>query len=203
MRTRLTDQQVDELADQLERFAIRSKKITYGSYKLAHDPSRKLGILRAEELPREGLVTAASFGLAHEVWTHANFADRVELVQARDNPSTEYERIVVSVAEGSISARRLPKPGVIYQDAVVSARLPELAQRMPHATVLFPYSWEDELFAKVELSGGVRVWFLQVVPLYDVEVKYIDQKGFAAFEQVLGEQGAFFEKLNRPPCVVL
>jgi hypothetical protein len=84
----------------------------------------------------------------------------------------------------------------------VSARLPELAQRMPHATVLFPYCWDNDIFTQAELKGDVRVWFLQVVPLYDVEVKYIEQKGFAAFEQVLTDQGAFFEKLNRPPYVV-
>lgn len=198
--TRLTNAQVDELADLIESYARSAKSIKFTSYQMAHDPSRKLGIMRAEDLPREGLTTAVSFGVAHEVWSHANFPDRVELVQARDNPSNEYERLVVAVAEGSISARRLPKPGVIYEDAVVSARLPELAKRMPHATVIFPYSWAE--FQSAELTGGVRVWFLQVVPLFDIEKKYIETKGFPAFEQLLVDQGAYFHKLDREPYVI-
>ena len=199
---RLTNQQVNELADVLERFAKSAKSITFANYQMAHDPSRKLGVQRASGLPREGLTTAASYGLAHEDWGHASFPDRTELVQGWDNPSFEYERILVSVAEGCLSAKAFPKPGVIYKDAVVSARLPELARRMPHATVLFPYLWGDD-FVKVELTGGVRVWFLQVVPLYDVEVQYIQQKGFPAFEEVLSEVGAFFHQLDREACVAL
>ena len=201
-RRRLTDKQVDELADALEQFAQPAQSVTYQNYQMAHDPSRKLGIQSAHGFPKAGLTTAVSFGLAHEVWTDVNFPDRTELVQGWDGPSLEHTRLLLAVAEGSISTRTLPKPGVIYEGAVVSARLPELARRMPHATVLFPYLWGDA-FTKVVLSGGIRVWFVQVVPLYDVEVKYIQQKGFAAFEEVLTEVGAFFDQLHREPYVVL
>ena len=107
--------------------------------------------------------------MASTSWSHANFADRFELVQARDNPVTDYERIVVAVAEGIIASRRVPKAGSVYTDAVVSARLPDLAVRMPHATLIFPYSWEH--FSSAKLSGGVRVWFMQVVPIFEIERK--------------------------------
>ncbi|HET7538464.1 MAG TPA: suppressor of fused domain protein [Polyangiaceae bacterium] len=195
----LTDAQVDQLADILDEQVKAAKSVRRISYRLAHDSSRKLGIITGYGLPREGLTTAASFGLAHEDWTHAGFSDRFEFVQARDNPADEYERIVVAVAEGSISSRKVPKAGMIYADAVVSARLPELAKRMPHATLVFPYSWQN--FSSADLRGGVKVWFMQVVPIYEVERKYLQQHGFAAFEQLIVEQGAHFHKLDREPYV--
>jgi len=196
---RLTDAQVDQLADILDAEVKAAKSIRRISYRLAHDSSRKLGIITGYGLPREGLTTAASFGFAHEDWTHAGFSDRFELVQARDNPADEYERIVVAVAEASISTKKVPKAGLVYTDAVVSARLPELAKRMPHATLVFPYSWEN--FSSAELRGGVKVWFMQVVPIYEVERKYLQQHGFAEFEQLLIDQGAHFHKFNREAYV--
>lgn len=190
---RLTDTQFSVLTDALKQFVKAATKVSFANYQCTHDSGRRLGIIRAHDFPREGLTTAASFGLAND--TYATFPDRLELVMAWDYPSLDYERLLVVVAETIMIRGRLPEPGVIYRDAAHVAGLPELARRMPHAMVLFPYLW-GEAFAQVDLKGS-RVWFLQVVPIYDDEKNFIEEHGFETFEELLGNHGAYFEQMQR------
>jgi hypothetical protein len=194
--TRLDDDRIDKLADALETFAKPSSKLTFHNYDLAFDPNRRVGVQRARDVPGEGLTTSATFGLAHEDWSHNNMPDRVELVFAWDSPELQYERLLVTVAETILRIRQVPKPGIIYRDAAEAARLPELKARMPHATILFPYLWGND-FQKVDL-GTTKVWFLQLVPIDDKERAFIEKNGFAKFEELLGYDGARFERLQRP-----
>ncbi|MBN1606824.1 MAG: suppressor of fused domain protein [Polyangiaceae bacterium] len=192
---RLQDKEVDELADAMEAFAPSGTDISFASYECVSERGRRIGIMRLAQYPRPELRTCASFGLAHNDWTAKSFPDRVELVQAWNDESLEYERLTVTVAEAIIGSGSLPKPGVIYENAAVAARLPALAKRMPHALLLFPYLWDDA-FEQVKLSNH-RVWFLQVVPLFDDEKAYIERNGFKTFEELLGYDGAHFHKLDR------
>jgi len=66
---------------------------------------------------------------------------------------------------------------------------------MPHALVLFPYLWDKE-FDKCDLQLH-KVWFLQVVPLFDDEREHIERHGFEAFEEILSFEGARFVHLER------
>ena len=191
---RLSDTEVDELADAMEQFAGGSK-VSFENYHFVCQPGRKLGVLRATPCPREGVTTCASFGVAHEDWQHANFPHRIELVQAWQAPSMEYERLTVAVAEAIVASQRLPNLGSIYEGAATAARLPELAKRMPHALLLLPYLWGDK-FNEVKLTNH-RVWFLQVVPVYEDEKRFILDKGIKKFEELLSYDGAYFEKLDR------
>ena len=193
--TRLTDEQLATLHHALVGYARRATRTEEAEYPLAADPDRHLGVLRAFDLPRKGLTTSASFGFANETWQHRNFPDRIELVQAWDNPSTDYERLMVTVIESALAERQHPKPGILYQDAARAADLPDLAERMPHATVLYPYLWKNG-FHKVDL-GTARVWFLQVVPLYQNESDFIEKHGIKKFEERLEYTGARFERLQR------
>jgi hypothetical protein len=173
--SRLSDEQVDGLADALERIAKPASKVTNVHFALSKDPTRKMGVMRAQDYPENGLTTACTFGLAHETFRSANFPDRIELVQTWGSPSLEYERLLAVVAETIILRGRPPKPGVVYQDAVRIANLPKLAEKMPHALVMFPYLW-SEGFTRVDLEKD-RIWFLQIVPIYDNEMQFIERQG--------------------------
>lgn len=198
--TRLTNTNVDELADALEEIAKSSSKITFNNYQCEHDPARKVGVMRAHDYPKEGLTTAVSFGLSHDSWASANFPDRIELVLTWDSSSLENERLLVIIAECIMKRKRLPKPGVIYLGAVRDANLSELARAMPHAMIVFPYLW-SEGFTRVDLDG-VRVHFLQVVPVYEEEMQFVAEKGFKNFEEILRYDGAYFEQLQRPSHIM-
>ncbi len=195
-RTRLTDAQVDGLADAMESFVAEAAATSFHNYELAHDPMRKLGVQRATGFPRPDLTTSATFGLAHEDWRSAGFPDRIELVHAWAGGGVDQERFLVAVAETVLRRARLPKPGVVYRDAAEAARLFELKQRLPHALVLFPYLFGDR-FEKVSLSGA-NVWFLQVVPIYENEAAFIAKNGFQTFEELLASDGVSFHDLSRP-----
>jgi Suppressor of fused protein (SUFU) len=193
--TILADDQFQALQTALKRFAAGASKVSYTNYQCTHDSKRKLGVMSAADLPHEGFTTAASFGLAQDSWAHANFPDRVELVQAWDNSDRRYERILVVVAETTMMLKLLPKPGGIYEDAVRVAGLADLARRMPHAMVLFPYSWKAA-FESVDLRR-TRVWFLQVVPIFEDEKNFIEKHGFKAFQELLSYHGPQLERLDR------
>jgi hypothetical protein len=190
---RISDAAIDQLADGLEKFTKAATKKAYTNYPLSVDPPRKIGVMRAEGFPSEGLTTATSLGLSHESWTDQNFPDRMELMQVWDSPSPEYERLLVAVCDGIVTSHNLPKPGVVFVDPAKAAGLPDLEARMPYATVLFPYLWDLE---KVDVDGA-RVWLLQVVPLFEKEAKSIREKGFKNFEEILSFDGVSFEHLNR------
>lgn len=179
----------------MERGVAGASKLSFANHKCSHDPSRVIGVMRAHDFPRVGLTTAVSFGLAHETWPEWGFPDRMELVQVWDDPSLEYERLLVTAVESVLILKRPPKPGVIYEKAVVAANLPLLMERMPNALMLYPYLWDDGL-VKVQL-GQDRVWFLQVVPIFDDEMTYIEKQKFEKFEELLSYDGADFEFLNR------
>lgn len=198
---RLSDTQVDRLADQMEAFVADAMRTTFHSYQVAHDPTRKLGVQRSAGFPRAGLTTSATFGLAHEDWTHANFPDRMELVHSWSDTSPDQERFLVAVAETILRVRQVPKPGIIYLDAAVAARLDDLAHRMPHGLLLFPYLFGDR-FEKADLDG-VKVWFLQLVPIYDQERSFIEKNGFKKFEELLELGGVRFHDLKRLSHVTL
>ena len=107
----------------------------------------------------------------------------------------EFAKVLVVVVREAIRQRMLPKPGVVFEDGVRAAGLGEIGERMPHALILFPYLWDKE-FQKAELEKH-RLWFLQVVPIFDDELAHIETHGFEAFEEILKFEGAGFEKLER------
>lgn len=193
--TRLPNAQVDTLADALEKFAASADETTFHNYD-AHDGShRKLGVQRSHGVPRQGLTTSVTFGLAHETWTDKNFPDRVELIQAWDNPLPDHERFLVTVAETIKKQHVLPKPGTLFVNAAESARLDDLESHMPHGLLLYPYLWGDA-FTKVDLVD-TRVWFMQLVPIHDDELAFIEKNGFSKFEELLTHDGAYFHELGR------
>lgn len=193
--SRLSDTQVDALADALEQFAKPAAEVTYANVPLFADSSRTLGIMRAHDFPWAGLTTACSFGLAHEDWHSENFPDRLELVMAYDQTNLHYERLLVTIASVIMQRQRLPKPGVVYQDAIQAAGLSDLIPLMPHVLVLFPYLWPDA-FERIDIEGA-RVWFLQIVPIYEDEMNFIVENDFATFEELLSCHGVSFEDMQR------
>jgi hypothetical protein len=191
----LTREEFKTFFNAVNQFTESAKERKLTNYRCSQDQEREIGVARALNFPYEGMTTATTLGLVHESWTELNFPDRIELVQAWDSVAPEYERLLVVVADSILIQRRYPNPGAIYFDAVKIANLPDLAQRMPHALVLFPYVWHDA-FERVDVDG-VRVWWLQIVPIFDDERRFIQEKGFQLFENLLRAKGAFFERLSR------
>jgi hypothetical protein len=195
---RLADSETDKLADYLEGSLGGADRCVYKNY--PQQDGRVTGTVSRVGFPVPELITTSTFGLAHADWTDKNFADRVELVGAWNDPKVEYSRVLAVVARESMRQHVLPKPGVVFQDAIRAAAvegpsLDSLATLTPHVLLLFPYLWGKE-FYKCDLAAH-RVWFLQVVPLFDDERKHIEQYGFKAFEEILSFDGARFTDLNR------
>jgi Suppressor of fused protein (SUFU) len=198
---RLSDAQVDELADALENLAKPASEITFQAYPSPVDPGRRISLQRARDWPRPGLTTAITLGLAHYSWEPLGVSDRIEMVFVWDQPSFEYERLLVAVV-GAVHADPsvLPRPGRIYRGAASAAGLPDVEKTMPNALLLIPYLWGPSLH-HVDITGA-RVRFLQVVPVTEKESQFIRDQGFETFEEILEAQGAdFYRMKDRHPQV--
>jgi len=195
---RISDSETSELADHLEGALGGANHCVYKNY--PQKDGSVIGTVSRIGFPRQDLITSCTFGLAHADWTDKDFPDRVELVGAWNDEKVEYSRVLAVVAREAIRQHTLPKPGVIFEDAIKAAAiegssLAPLVSQTPHALVLFPYLW-DKAFDKCDLQAH-SVWFLQVVPLFDDERDHIEQHGFEAFEEILSYEGARFVDLKR------
>jgi hypothetical protein len=198
--SRLSDEDVDALADFLEETTKTGSGQTFTNHGLTHDRGRKLGIMRVADYPSSGLQTAISFGLFHQSFTAFNFPDRIELVMTWDSEEAELERLLVVVAETIIMRGRAPKPGAIYVNATKIANIPALSARMPHALVMFPFLWRDGLVTAT--LPGARVWFMQVVPIHEKEREFIERNGFKKFQELLSYDIVDLHRVNRASHVV-
>jgi hypothetical protein len=197
---RLNDSQVDALSAALQQAAQPASGKTFHNYGFSTDPSRTMGVMRVQDHPRPGLTTSVTFGLAHESWTASNFPHRIELLLTWQQPAPLLEPALVVVAETICLRQRLPKPGVIYEDAFRIAEIPEIADRMPHALVMFPYQ-QDIGFERIKVPGA-EVWFFQIVPLYEDEKRFIEREGFKTFEEILEHGGAYFDNPRRRSHII-
>lgn len=198
--SRLSDDDVDALADFLEETTKTGSGRAFTNHALTHDPGRKIGVMRVADYPSSGLQTAVSFGLFHQSFTTFNFPDRIELLMTWDSAEAELERLLIVVAETIIMLGRPPKPGAVYVDATKIANLPSLSTRMPHALVMFPFLWRDGLVSATLPSA--RVWFMQVVPIHEKESEFIDRNGFKKFQELLSYDVLDLHHMNRASHVM-
>jgi hypothetical protein len=182
------DQEIDSLADHIERSVGGPVTVSHGSYDLGG--GRTLGMCRATQRPLTGLSAACTFGLFREEWGDRDFPGRVELLIVSAAGDTEYERVLATVAREVVAQHALPTPGRVYADAVRAADV-TLASRMPDALILNPFLWDPPDFAPFESTSG-RVWFCEVVPIFAAEREFIATSGFDNFEAILREDGTRF-----------
>lgn len=180
---RLSASQLSQLSDQLREATKAASDRRVVRYPLSHDAQVVIDVARLADFPSPGLQTAVSLGLSQYSWLELDFPDRIELVQVWNGPEAPNERLLMVVLESIIMTGRPPKPGAVYLNAAGIADLPELSDRMPHALIMFPLLWSDGLI-KADLAG-TKVWFLQVVPIFEAERAFIRREGFAKFEELL------------------
>jgi suppressor of fused protein SUFU len=190
----LSEQQVTAYHDEIKA-AVRptATRLQRTSYRLSHDQSWELDVLRADGAPRPDTRTAISSGLSNCSWTRWNFPDRIELIHTWSGTATENETLVVTAAETMILTNPA-KPGLVILDAVKAAGL-AVADRMPHALISFPYLREWTLDKVV--AGDARIWLMQVTPIFEQEAKFIDANGFAKWEELLSYDVMDLHRLDR------
>jgi hypothetical protein len=179
--TNLSKEQLASLGAAVEgsvKGAARWERTTYG---LSHDRSWTIDVLRADCAPYRDTHVAVSIGLSNCSWVKWNFPDRIEVVHVWDGQSHENEKLAITAAETMILTGPA-KPGAIYLDAVKAAGL-AVSERMPHALITFPYlsNWKlDKIVA-----DRTNIWILQVTPIFEQEMRFIQRNGFAKFEELL------------------
>lgn len=65
--------------------------------------------------------------------------------------------------------------------------------------VVHPYTWDGRFVSTATEAGSV--WLHQVQPIYDAERRFIVDKGFDAFEEILVAKGVVLIDPDRPGSV--
>lgn len=191
--SRLHDAEMSLLADSLESWCGATSTPKFLNYDL--EPGHVLGVISGQGVPQHGTTTACSFGLSHQDWSSANFPDRCELVTAWLGLIPGFDRVLVAVAREALRSKSFPKPGTVFVDAFKAAEVGGVMDRMPHALIVTPYIWSHGF--DVCQVGPHRVWFVQVVPIFELERRRIEERGFASFEEILKFDGAHFTDISR------
>jgi hypothetical protein len=196
---RLPDSEIDRVADYLEA-QCGPAKLVRQTYPHGTDSQRKIGVIEAADCPRPGTTTWCTFGLAHQDWREQGFPDRNELVSALRPRKWDFGWVLASAAHMMIDQKFFPGPGTVLRDAVAVCNLPDLSDRMPHLVCMYPYSW-GERFVGMELDQ-TRLWMLQVQPIYENEARFIREKGFETFEEILRAKGVILVDAARKSCII-
>lgn len=199
MGPRLPDADVSELSQYIDSQLSIATSIHRAHYPHGQDPTRKIEVIRGTDVPKQGVTTWCTLGLAHLSWSDQGFPDRNELVGALKNSDVDFAKVLATVAHAIVDTRIFPRPGGVMIDAVAMCGLGELSKRMPHALYVFPYTWEDG-FVGTQLSVG-KVWMLQVVPIYEDEYAFIKRFSFAEFEELLEAKGVALIDPGRQNCL--
>jgi hypothetical protein len=192
--SRLSEGQTASIARMVQEAMAGATSTARSTYGLSHDRGKTLGVIRAHGLPYPDTQAALSVGLSDYTWADSNFPDRLEILHIWDGQSTDNEKLVITAAETMIMRGKPAKPGAIYLGAVKAANLP-VASRMPHALLTFPYmrGWGLEK----AVVGDTNVWLLQVTPIFEQERQFIEQNGFARFEELLSYDVMDLHRMNR------
>ncbi|GAB1639938.1 suppressor of fused domain protein [Krasilnikovia sp. MM14-A1259] len=197
---RLPNDDVDRLADYLEEQVAAFGAVHRMSLPHRTDLDRKLGVMEVADCPKPGVTTWCTFGLAHHDFADGGSPRRSELVSALRSPDLRLDGALADLAFTMMDRGFAPRHGATVGQAIsMQDDLQSLAERMPHVVIVHPYAWGGR-FVSTETGSGT-VWLHQVQPIYDAERRFIVDKGFDTFEEILEAKGVSLTDPDRPCSV--
>lgn len=157
------------------------------------DKSLEVGIMTAAGSPDEGLSSFASIGLSEHplVRDGKEFPARVELVAFARDADAVVAQALSTACFTVIRSTRFVAPGIVVRDALKRGAAGELR----HLLCASPFTWEPPLVSQT--IAGVRVAFLQAVPVTDAEAAFATAAGARALEDLLDAQEVDIGDLGR------
>lgn len=155
-----------------------------------------IDVMSVEDAPDEGIGTYITLGLS-DVPTGLVVDDLpvgVELVMAGDAGRAEIPNILVTCALNVLKDNFEIMPGVIFAD-VCGMYLGD--SPMKHILFVQPFLWDIE----TQDLDEKKVAWLQAVPISDAEMKFADEKGTEALEDLFEEKQIDVYDLDRPSVV--
>jgi hypothetical protein len=119
---------------------------------------------------------------------------RVELAGVAETGIDQFPNLISTAAFYVIKDRWLAAPGVVFPDLL---REYDLRTRMEHLMWAPPFAWET--LRKVAVSSELAVHWLLAIPIYESERRFLLDRGYFEFEDLLEREDTQYFDLGRPP----
>jgi hypothetical protein len=160
---------------------IQRDRLEYRAYesRLSHEPVK---VVRAKESPAKGITTYCSFGLHHRLWESEDVRLRYEVLTG-GRQAFDLGQLLAAVVDVLTWKDVQPIDGRYFSDIVSNAGLDELATRFPHAVLVPPFPWREQMENFDVADAELRLVY--AMPISTPERDALASGGRDAFEDLL------------------
>jgi hypothetical protein len=152
-------------------------------------------ILSVADSPSDGIASYSTIGLFETALDrNEQFGTRVELCGAMLLEVAQWSNVVASASFALMRSRRSVKPGRVLE-GYVAEYYPETS--VPHLYLTIPFLWNNGHFPELVLDNGIKINWLQVIPISTDEREILRTCGDSAFEDLLEKSDVDVFDLNR------
>lgn len=155
-----------------------------------------IDLLEIRDQPEEGLVSYSTLGLFESELRHDDgepMKTRIELCADMPEDLQQWANVMATAAFALMRGGQAVRPGSVLPDCVAEF-YPK--STTPHLYLCAPFAWNDGEFPRVEFDAFMVNW-LQVFPISQAELDYIEQHGGEAFEDQMLEHDPDIYDLTR------
>ena len=150
---------------------------------LHDDLPMAVDVLSVVDSPEPDLVSYSTIGLFETVLgNEAELGTRVELCGAMPADIEQWPNVLASAVFALMRSRRAVMPGSVLEGYVAEYYSDTL---VPHLYLTAPFLWSEGHFKQLELNGGVKVNWLQGMPISEAELEILRARGESEFEDLL------------------
>ncbi|ARL96057.1 hypothetical protein BOC58_24495 [Burkholderia pseudomallei] len=150
---------------------------------LHDDLPMAVDVLSVVDSPEPDLVSYSTIGLFETVLgNEAELGTRVELCGAMPADIEQWPNVLASAVFALMRSRRPVMPGSVLEGYVAEYYSDTL---VPHLYLTAPFLWSDGHFRQLELDSGLKVNWLQGIPISEAELEILRTRGESEFEDLL------------------
>lgn len=157
-------------------------------------------LLRCTDSPGFGITTWATTTLSLVDWSKEGLEARLELLTASGSDQAPMASVLAAVLVQASLHGWLPAPGRVLLDVMGLGGLSDVAERLPHVMVEYPFPWGERLTPIDVLDS--KVFPLMVFPISEAEMQLRRDHGREALLELLEEREVEIFDLDRS-CSVL
>lgn len=163
---------------------------------LHDDLPMAVDVLSVVDSPEPDLVSYSTIGLFETVLgNEAELGTRVELCGAMPADIEQWPNVLASAVFALMRSRRAVMPGSVLEGYVAEYYGDTL---VPHLYLTAPFLWSEGHFKQLELGSGVKVNWLQGIPISEAELEILRARGESEFEDLLEQADVDVFDLYRP-----
>lgn len=155
-------------------------------------------ILTSSDRPEKGVSSYSTIGLSDAplIRNGSEYPVRVEIVGACGSIFSGFDNALATAAFNIINSKMFCFPGTIFEDVIT---MYGISSTMQHFLFVPPFLWNNKL-KTMSLKSKTVAWLL-AIPISEQEMRYAEEKGSDALEQLFEDKQIDIFDLKRKSVV--